>query len=376
MLQRLRPACAAGILLALTATTAATAATPDPDLPRLRAAADRVVRSGVPGIAVAVRDGDRRVRFAAGVANRRTGAPMRATDRLRIGSVTKTYTATAVLQLVGAGRLGLDDTVERWLPGVVPGGERISVRMLLDQRSGLADYTVNPKILEYVATDRVDPVELLPLGLREPPLFAPGKGWAYSNTNYLLLGLIAEAAGGEPLERQMQERIFAPLGLRRTTLAVSAPIAGRHARGYEQVGKRLVDRTAISPKWAWSAGSIVSTVDEVARFQRALLTGRLLPPAQLAEMRRTVPMGVPGEAYGLGLWRTRSFSLTVGPKQRRYRLPCGVAWGHNGNIPGYAAEAFSTADGRRQIVLLVNDSTRTPATARALSRLMGAALCG
>lgn len=301
---------------------------------------------------------------------------MRATDRLRIGSVTKTFTATAVLQLVGAGRLGLDDTVERWLPGVVPHGDRISIRMLLDQRSGLVDYTVNPKILEYVAADRLDPLQLLPLGLRERPLFRPGTSWAYSNTNYLLLGLVAEAAGGEPLGQQMQQRIFAPLGLKKTTLAVSAPIAGRHARGYELVGKRLVDRTDMSPKWAWSAGSIVSTVDEVARFERALLEGRLLPAAQLAEMRRTGSMGVPGEGYGLGLWRTRSFSLTVGPKQRNYRLPCGSAWGHNGNIPGYAAEAFSSADGRRQIVLLVNDSTRTPATAEAMSRLMGTALCG
>jgi D-alanyl-D-alanine carboxypeptidase len=324
---------------------------------------------------VLVRDGDRTVRLARGLANRAGKAPMRVTDRFRVGSVTKTFVSTVVLQLVGEGRLSLDDTVERWLPGLVPNGQRVTIRQLLSHTSGLYDYTQDPSVLKPYLRGHLRvvraPRTLVARAMKHRPLFTPGAEWSYSNTGYILLGLILEAAGGDSLGAQLQQRIFTPLGLRRTTFDTSPRISGRHAHGYFALGKRaLRDVSVFSPSFAWAAGAIVSTADDLARFYRALLQGRLLRPDLLDAMKTTVAMGPPRESYGLGLWKTRSMGLSPMNK-----LACGSVWGHDGDFPGYLTDAFSSEDARRQMVVLVNSDSLARRAQRALVRVGDIAAC-
>ena len=174
------------------------------------------------------------------------------------------------------------------------------------------------------------PRELVAIATAQPPLFAPGERWSYSNTGYILLGLIVEAASGKPLETELRERVFAPLRLRATSFDAGPRIAGRHAHGYSRFGaKRRFDISVINQTWAGAAGAIASTVGDLARFQRALLDGRLLRPDLLAQMRTTVPTGSRVQTYGLGLIR--------------FRHPCGTFWGHGGETLGY----ITYADSRR-----------------------------
>ena len=343
----------------------------------VRSSLDRLIASGVPGAVLVARDGDGVLRLAAGTADTATGRPMRPDLRFRAGSVTKTFVATVTLQLVGEGALSLDDTVERWLPGLVPGGAAISVRQLLDHTSGLFDYTEDPRILApYLAGNldfRWQPRQLVRIGVSHPPLFPPGAAWSYSNTGYVLVGLIIEAATGHRLETELRRRVFRPLGLDATSFATGSAIDGAHAHGYTDLGSGLADITGLSQSWAWAAGAVVSTADDLATFVGALLGGRLLSPALMAEMQQTVPLGVPGEGYGLGLWRTSHFVLPPVAQQ----LSCGRVWGHDGDTAGYRSFAFASRDGRRQVVLLLNvdgDSV-PPATVDATVAVLDAAYC-
>jgi D-alanyl-D-alanine carboxypeptidase len=295
---------------------------------------------------------------------------VRASDRFRIGSVTKTFVATVVLQLVAEGKLSLDDTVEQRLPGLVPNGRRITVRQLLNMTAGLYDYlmdgdrTVLKPYLAGNLTYTWTPRRLVEIAVSHPLKFAPGADWSYCNTCYIVLGLIVERATGHPLATELRRRIFAPLHLRGTTFDVAPRIAGRYAHGYELDGARLVDVSVFSPSVGWAAGAIVSTADDVARFYRALLGGRLLRADLLRAMETTVDARsvAPGVRYGLGL--------------AKVPLPCGVAWGHAGGIPGYATWAFSSKDGRHQIVLVATreESLSTRASV-ALERAVATAYC-
>jgi D-alanyl-D-alanine carboxypeptidase len=323
----------------------------------------RLTHTGAPGAVVFVRRGAHTRILADGYADRATRRPMRARDRFRIGSVTKTFTATVILQLAGERRLSLDDTVERWLPGLVPGGERITVRQLLNHTSGLFNYTDDGQVLESMLSDRLrvwSPRELVAIATAHPPTFAPGTRWAYSNTGYIVLGLIAEAADGRPLATQLETRIFAPLKLRHTSFDSEPQIAGRHAHGYFGL-PRPRDVSVLNPTGAWAAGAIVSTAADVGRFHRALLRGRLLEAEPLRAMTTTVPIA-PGASFGLGIARTRT--------------GCGTAWMHGGDIPGYLTSAQTSADGARQAVVMVNTDTLSRRAQRALDRLTTTAYCG
>jgi D-alanyl-D-alanine carboxypeptidase len=340
----------------------------------LRPALDELVASGAPGAVVLVRDGDRTVRLASGFANVARRTPMRVTDRFRIGSVTKTFVATVVLQLVRDGELRLSDSVEHWLPGLVPNGTSITVRELLNHTSGLAEYSNQELLAKVMRNPRKPwtPAQLIATATAQKPVFAPGTHWSYSNTGYVLAGLIVEKATGNSLATEIRRRILRPLDLRATTFDSSPRIAGHSARGYALIGKPPAkDVSLVTPTWAGAAGAMVSTADDVARFERALLRGRLLPANLLSAMETTVAMGPPGESYGLGLWKTRSMALSP-----TFRLPCGTAWGHNGDFPGYLTNAFASRDGRRQMIVLVNsDSLPRPAQI-ALLRLVRTAYCG
>jgi len=350
------------------ATTAATAsAAPDrPDRTRLQHALDAVVSTGAPGASVLVRHGRQSVRLASGYENLAMRRPMRASDRFRVGSVTKTFVATVVLQLAGERKLALDDPVERWVPGLVPGGAGITIRQLLNHTSGLYDYA-DDAFVGRVLADRArvwTPRDLIAIGTRRAPLFAPGARLAYSSTGYIVLGLIVETASGRPLAAELRRRILTPLHLRATSLDTQPRIAGRHAHGYTRYhgGRHPLDISDIGQSFAWAAGALVSTTDDLARFYRALLDGRLLRPDLLATMRTTVPADE--QRWGLGLIQT--------PHR------CGSSWGHGGETLGYETNADSSPDGTRQAIVGINADQSVLGTRRAqmaISRLYELAYC-
>ncbi len=352
--------------LLFTASSAAAPVSGDTLAPTLRKQMKDLVAAGVPGVVVLVRRDGRTVRLASGYSNLAKKTPMRVGDRFRIGSVTKSFVATVVLQLVGEGKLSLDDSIERWLPGLVPNGGNITVRQLLSHRSGLFDYLGDESVLKpYLSGDFGyvwTPPKLVAVSTAHPPVFEPGAKFSYSNTNYIVLGLIVEAVTGNPIGAELRQRIFEPLGLRSTLFASSQRIPGAHAHGYLVSGKnKLQDVTGVSPSYAWAAGAIVSTASDIARFYRALLGGQLLPPDLLQAMETFE------DDYGLGLFHVK--------------LPCGEIVGHDGAIAAYLTLAFNSTDGKRQFVVLANsltfdDQVGGKQAQRALGRLLQTAACG
>jgi D-alanyl-D-alanine carboxypeptidase len=338
---------------------------------------DLTVAKGVPGTVALVRDGSASWGFRSGVSNLRRETPMRLRLRYRIASETKTFVAALVLKLSEEGTLSLDDTVEEWLPGMVPGGEAITVRHLLNHTSGLYNYTDDPAFIDafesYVRGNADffwEPEELVAVATSHPPLFPPGQSWSYSNTGYIVAGLIVEAATGRGIEALLEEKIFDPLGLSDTYLPITeARLSGPHSHGYLLPGEGLelpndkpLDVTRFSPSWAWAAGGIVSDAGDVARFYRALLKGRVLTEQSLAEMKAVVDVGYDA-GYGLGLVQVDT--------------PCGPAWGHDGSFPGFVSIALSSEDGRRQVAAMRNASDVVkPAVARAEARAVLVGFCG
>ncbi len=329
--------------------------------PTVKTALAKLVQSGAPGAVVLIRNGSKTTVVTDGVAVLATRAPIAADDHFRIGSITKSFVATVVLQLVGEGKLGLDKPVAEQVPGLLPAGSKITIRELLQHTSGLYDYTDSPRLLApYLKGNlgyRWSPRALLALALSQSTLFAPGDTWSYSNTNYIALGLAVEAVTKHPLGTELATRIFRPLRLTQTTFAVGRAIGNPTAHAYYK-GQ---DITTLSGSWAWAAGAIASTADDVANFYRALLTGKLLPHAQLQAMEHTVVAG--GSDYGLGLLEVTT--------------PCGSAWGHNGAVPGYMTFALSSKNGQRQTVVLATTriSTVSAAYGAALNDLVGKAFC-
>ncbi len=334
--------------------------------PRLNA----IVDSGAPGVIVLARDGARRRSLTSGLADPAAHARMRTSDRFRIGSVTKTFVATVVLQLVAEGRVGLDDPVERWLPNLIANGRRITIGQLLGHRSGLFDYTDDRRVFQrYWTRPRFvwTPRRLIALAASHPAVFSPpGSQFAYSSTNYLVLGLMVERVTGTTLGRQLRERLFRPLGLQDTSFLPGPWPALGDAHGFRvsshdgivSAGATVTDTAAYSASWTWAAGGIVSSADDLARFFAALLGGRVLRPDLLRAMETTPPP----RRYGLGL--------------ALFRTPCGPAWGHTGNVLGYVTAVWNTKDGRRQVVLMVNSYPFSAATDSAVRRALVSAFCG
>ncbi|WP_328651783.1 beta-lactamase family protein [Micromonospora sp. NBC_00330] len=309
---------------------------------------------------------------ASGRADLRTGRPMRVDERIRIGSSTKTFTATVVLQLVAEGQLVLDAPIERYLPGRVRGngydGRRITVRDLLRHTSGLPDH------VDALDWDRVDrwryrhfaPAELIAMALAQPP---PATSWHYSTTNYVLAGLIVEQVTGRGISVEITRRIIGPLGLRDTYWpGDSVRIRGPHPRGYALVGaERRRDITEFNMSYGGAGGALVSTLADQNRFFAALLGGRLLDPVGVAEMTHTVPTDPdrlwPDARYGLGIISTPLAG-------------CGGAlyWGHGGTTPGFRTLGGVTTDGRRA-QLVVNDEPASYESWQALSTTLHTALC-
>ncbi|MBH5333931.1 beta-lactamase family protein [Streptomyces pactum] len=364
-------AVAAGVLAAGTVVPPAAAA---PSAARhggtVQQGLDALVRSdGVPAALAGVTDGRGHTRtYTAGVGDLATGAGVPRDGQVRVGSNTKAFTAVVVLQLVAEGKVDLDGFVGTYLPGLVRGegidGDRITVRQLLQHTSGLPNYVnqLSDEIRSY------EPRELLDLALRQQADFAPGERWAYSNTNYLVAGLLVEQVTGHPLAAEIERRVIRRAGLRHTYFPAPGElrIRERHPRGYHQgaPGAPFVDATEWDPSWAWAAGQLVSTNSDLNRFYIALLRGRLLPAPQLAQMRTTVPAGPPfadGARYGLGLVGTP--------------LSCDgeVYWGHGGSMTGYETRGGVTEDGRAVNVAVTTQPGE--AARQHLERIVDQALC-
>ncbi|WP_370417258.1 serine hydrolase domain-containing protein [Streptomyces sp. QH1-20] len=360
---------ATAVLAASTASTAA--AKPWPAHP-LQRQVEAIHDTGAVGVHAEVRSPDTRDSAYAGTAAMNTRRPMPRDGRFRIGSATKTFTATVVLQLVGEGRMSLKDTVEQWLPGVVRGngndGSQITVRQLLQHTSGIPD--VEPEISALNSADgyraerfrTYTPEELVGLAMRQK--FSPGAGWSYSNTNYILAAMIIHKVTGRSWAREVKDRIIRPLGLRNTrTPGVFPSILGPHAQGYAAFGTDTgIDVTKLNSSMAVGSGSIISTAHDLNQFYAALLGGRLLAPAQLDEMTTTMP-ALPelGVRYGLGL--------------AEIPLPCGGSYfGHRGELLGYVTWGGATRDGARTAVVYVT-SDGGQDTQQAMITLVGQELC-
>ncbi|MFG1717274.1 serine hydrolase domain-containing protein [Micromonospora chalcea] len=361
---------------------AASAATTDARRPAADAVQTRldglVAEHGFPGALASVRR-DGRVRdYTAGVGDLRTGAGIPRDARVRIGSNTKTFTAVVVLQLVGEGRIDLDATVERYLPGMVRAngndGRRITVRQLLQQTSGLPDYdeVVFSEAQDLVdrRSDYFDPRRLLDEALTQSRRFPPGQRWEYSNTNFVLAGLIVERVTKRPVGEEITRRIIEPLRLRDTYWPQTGEqdLPGRLPRGYVAVepGAPWVDVTRMDPSLGWAAGQLVSTPSDLRTFFEALLAGKLLKPAQQAALTRTVPAP---DFEPTGVWE---YGLGIA----RHELPCGGhAWGHGGDIQGFQTRNLATTDGRSAVVAVTALPTSLEML-EAVTSTVDAALCG
>ncbi|MGG3495624.1 serine hydrolase domain-containing protein [Peribacillus simplex] len=309
---------------------------------------------GFPGILAKTSEGGKTWGYAAGVANLSTKKPMKTDFRFRIGSVTKTFTATVVLQLAGENRLSLDDSIEKWLPGVIQGNgyndKQITIRQILNHTSGIAEYS-RSKDADFMDTKKsYTAEELVKMGISLPPDFDPGKGWSYSNTGYVLLGILIEKVTGNSYAEEIENRIIEPLELSDTFLpGNSSVIPGtKHARGYSQPDEasEIKDVTYYNPSAASSAGDMISTADDLNKFFSSLLNGKLLKEQQLKQMLTTVSTGRDGiDGYGLGIYETK--------------LPNGVSiWGHTGGILGFSTIAGGTLGGKHTLVVSLNSLGR------------------
>lgn len=334
------------------------------DRAELKSALDAVHRAGMPGVYAEVRDADRTWRGASGVADVRTGRPVRPDMRQRVGSITKTFTAAAVMQQVEQGRIQLDAPIGGYLPQLVPGerGQKITVRMLLNNTSGIPDYIpyafpslqafpslpdVSPKSLDDNRFRQFRPAELIAMGLAAPPVGEPGAPTGvYSNTNYLLLGQLLEQVTGTPAEEYITRNVIERAGLRHTGFPSGPRIEGPHSRMYEAfygVIDPPRDYSVYNMSWTGAGAALVSTMEDLNRFYAELLDGKIVNRSSLAQMQRTIPVrALDGSTiqYGLGLHKVDT--------------GCGTFWGHDGTVWGAGTISLTRDDGKRQMSVAVN----------------------
>ncbi|WP_429421293.1 serine hydrolase domain-containing protein [Nocardia sp. GAS34] len=381
---RKRRAIAASIAALLCAVLATTACEPavSSSAGRLRQDTEAIHALGISGVqarAIAP-DGGQSVAIS-GTADLNTGNQVSADGYFRMASTSKTLIAAVVLQLEAEGILGVDDTVERWLPAVVQGhgndGGRITLRQLLQHTSGIHDdlpgYTT---AAEYYRQrhDVYSSEQLVARAMVHTPDFAPGQGWAYSNTGYSLLGMVIQKATGHPAHQEIEARILRPLGLDETRwLGTTPTLPDPHATAYQLFSADsrvdVTGQTAVDPEiLSW-----VTTTRDENTFFRALLGGRVLPARQLAEMKQTVPVSAevqrlwPNGHYGLGLVQR---PLSCG----------GTYWSHEGGDGGYITLNGVTDDGARSAVVSMSEARGdTPehmlAQENSASTLIDHALC-
>ena len=345
---------------------------------QLQALVDSMYRgSGYPGISVGVAGPAGSIGVAAGLADTARREPLSPRHLLLQGSVGKTYFAALALQLVAEGRLDLDAPIARYLGNEpwfarLPNADRIRVRHLMNHTSGLVRYEFGEAFTHSLSAqpDRVwRPEELVAFILGQPAPFAPGEGWEYSDTNYIVLGMILEKVSGSSVYDEVGRRFLRPLALTQTVPSDRRVIAGL-AQGYAGPGNPfggadamvLPDgRFAINPQFEWTGGGMASTPEDLARWGLALYGGRVLRPSELALMLQGVPapLGPPGTTYGLG--------VIVRP------LQAGTSWGHSGFFPGYLTELMYFPAERWAVAVQVNSSA-APRGSLPLGRVITAVL--
>jgi D-alanyl-D-alanine carboxypeptidase len=322
----------------------------DPALQKkLEAAFGKSFREGgAPGAIAAVRTPEGTWVSTRGVADLSSGKPMRADMHQRIGSVTKPFTSTLLLQAEAEGLLSLNDTIDQYVKGV-PNGDEITLRQMANMASGIANYTDNKRMWAKVVSNPEQvwrPQQLARIGIKDSPVFDPGEGWQYSNTNYILLGLVLEQVTGKPLERLYNKQIIKPLHLKETSFpdAADSSIPDPHAQGYflESQDAKPLNATEWNPSWGWAAGGMISTAEDMLLFGHALGTGEgLLPPKQQAErldLDSFITNDTRDAGYGLGLTYDRGW------------------FGHGGDIPGYNTQLFYHPGLEATVVVEVNSN--------------------
>ncbi len=312
-----------------------------------RALDDAVANRPEPGAVVGVsREAGCSWHGAAGQANIADATAVVPSDRFRIGSVTKTFTAAVVLQLTEEGTLRLDDTLEQWVPGI-PGGTDITIRHLLSHTSGIYNYTDD----RFPFGQDWEPAELVALATSHANLFEPGTDWAYSNTNYVLLGMIIEEATGQTWAAQVRGRLLEPLGLADTFMEGEETIPGGFVRGYFNGTLDVTD--LMNGSEAWAAGCMVSNSQDLVRWTHALFGGEVLEPATLAAMVAPTPLS---SGKMTGCWEGTSYGLGVQLRDTDH----GVCWGHGGSAVGFGAQLCYFPDQRAATATVINDSAACP----------------
>ncbi|TVZ91688.1 serine hydrolase [Streptomyces sp. BK340] len=345
------------------------AALPAPDTTGLDAVLRSAVAQGAPGALARIDDNGSTYRLSRGVADRGTRQSISTDDRFRIGSVTKSFSAVVLLQLADEHKLDLDAPVNRYLPGLLP-DDRITVRHVLSHRSGLYDYSndmfaQSVSGFEAVRNKVYTYQQLVNLSLQKPRTNAPGAAYSYSNTNFVVAGMLIEKLTGHSVKTEYENRILKPLSLTDTFYVhPDTKIPGRYTRGYltpDTAGAPLVDATTQTVSWAQSAGAIISSARDLNTFYSALLRGELMSAARLAEMERFTRVNST-TAYGLGL--------------RRRDLSCGVSvYGHTGAVQGYYTYAFASKDGKRSVAAVANTSNNSKVL-NTMAGVLETAFCG
>ncbi|ORB64285.1 serine hydrolase domain-containing protein [Mycolicibacterium tusciae] len=299
-------------------------------------------QTGVPGSLVGIWGPDGEYIRAFGVADQAGGAPMQTDFYHRIGSQTKTFTVTGVLQLADQGKLGLDDPIAEFVDGV-PEGDKITLRQLARMQSGLANFSDSVDFQQALFADpyrNFTPQELLDYAFAEPVKFAPGEGFLYCNTNTVLLGLVVEKVSGQTLPDYIRDHITTPLGMSHTSFPTTNAFPDPHAQGYttQDADNSEMVATDWNPSWAWAAGAMISTLEDMHIWAPALATGKLLTPDMQAQRLQTVTTpGMPAQdGYGVGLFKLGGWI------------------GHNGSLPGYQTVSVYLPEKQTSLVIFTN----------------------
>lgn len=331
-------------VIATPPTAASTSAALPTDLVAALNAAARssFAEAAAPGAIVGVRTPQGTWTQAYGQADPATGAPMAVGMHTRIGSVTKTFTGTLIMQLAEQGKLRLDDPIDRYVPGI-PNGDRVTLRLLANMTSGVASYTQSTQFTDtYFSKPETifTPDQLIAVGISESPIFEPGAQFNYSNTNTVLLGEVIEKVTGQPVAAVLQELVLGPLGLANTSWpGESTEIPVPYPQGFTLQGDAATpdapsNATHWNPAWGWTAGELISNMDDLLTYDRALATGQgLLAPATQAERLRSFP-GAAGYGIAMG---------------------CIDGWvGHTGELPGYNTSVFHDTKNDTSVVVQTN----------------------
>jgi D-alanyl-D-alanine carboxypeptidase len=351
LVRRLPLAIAAAVVLAACSGTVSAPPTPVPSATFPPATVEAIntaiakwfAEYKAPGVVVGIWIPGRGTYVAArGKADVKTGEPMRIDDHFRIGSITKTFTVTVLLQLVQQKRLSLDDPVSKYV-SYIPNGRNITLRMLANMTAGLHSYTQTDEFVRELHADPYStwtPRELLDIAIKHPPDFAPGTGWHYSNTNTVLLGVIIEKVTGEQIADVFKTYSFQPLDLTNTSWPASSALPAPYAHGItdQTANGKIVDATRWNPSWAFTAGQLISTLADLEVWVQAYTTGQQISPA-LQKQRLTwvtLPPNMPKLKYGLGIGYNHGWL------------------GHEGSIPGYNTTAQYLPSLKATIVLEIN----------------------